>query len=68
MEIFVRFLIYFIIGLAGLFAAIAILFTTFSYLILFIIGKEFIKAAAVIVLIFVEIFAINYLLYDYHSE
>lgn len=68
MKIFVRFLIYFIVGLASLFAVTAILFTTFSYLILFLVGKEFVQAIFISILIFIEFFVINYLLFDYYGE
>lgn len=57
-----------IVGLVGLMAAIAIMLYTVQFLFLFLIGREFVKAIILGVVWFIEIFILNYFIFNYHGE
>lgn len=57
-----------IVGLAGLIAAIAIMLYTVQFFLLFLIGGAIGKAIIMGILWIVEVFILNYFLFDYHGE
>lgn len=57
-----------IVGLAGLIAAIAIMLYTVQFFLLFLIGGAIGKAIVMGILWTVEVFILNYFLFDYHGE
>lgn len=63
-----RTICFIIVGVLGLIAAIAIMLYTIQFLLLFLIGGEFVKAIILGIVWFVEILVLNYFIFDYHGE
>lgn len=63
-----RTICFIIVGVLGLIGAIAIMLYTVQFLLLFLIGGEFVKAIILGIVWFVEILILNYFIFDYHGE
>lgn len=57
-----------IVGLAGLIAAIIIMLYTVQFFLLFLVGGAIGKAIVMGILWIIEVFVLNYFIFDYHGE
>lgn len=59
---------YICIGILVIIASLAIIFTTWKYILLFFIAKDYVPAGVLIILYILEMFILNYLVNKNHEE
>ena len=59
---------YICIGILAIIASLAIILTTWKYIILFFIGKDYVSAGGLVILYVLEMFILNYLINKNHGE
>lgn len=59
---------YICIGILAIIASLAIIFTTWKFIILFFIGKDYLKVLNLVVLYFFEMFILIFLINKNHGE